>query len=172
MNKSFIYILLNVVLCIMCRLQMRVMHTSILKFFPQLKLHHIVLISKVDVMERYSYVYAIDFTPINQSHPKTLRRLLLGKNVPAELRVRRLQNINIRDDKIILKMWDSNLSESHSRELSNSVYTSIQDKEIKEVIALFLLWEKNKQHMNLYARNCQHFGNYAKSNHRIYMEEQ
>jgi hypothetical protein len=172
MNKSFIYILLSAVLCIMCKLQIRVMQTSILKFFPQLKLHHLVLISKVDEMERYSYVYAIDFTPINQSHPKTFRRLLLGKNVPAELRIRRLQNINIRDDKTILKMWDSNLSDSHSRELSNSVYTSIQDKEIKETIALFLRWEKNKQYMNLYTRNCQHFGNYAKSNHLTYMEQQ
>jgi hypothetical protein len=145
------------------------MHTSILNSLPHLKLHHLVLISKVN---EENDVYTIDFTPINQSHMRTLRRLLLGKNVPAELRVRRLQNTNIRDDKKILKMWDYNITEKQSRELSKSVYTSIRDKEIKETISLLLLWEKNKQYMNLYTRNCQHFGNYAKANHQTYMEQQ
>ena len=148
---------------------MRVMHTSILSFVPQLKLHHLVLISKVN---EGGDVYTIDFTPINQSHMGTLTMLLLGRNVPAELRIRRIKNINIDDDKTILQMWDSNITENQSRELSKSVYTSIRDKEIKESIALLLLWEKNKKYMNLYTRNCQHFGNYAKSNHRIYMEQQ
>jgi hypothetical protein len=153
----------------MSKLQMRVMKTSILNSLPHLKLHHIVLISK---MNELGDVYTIDFTPINQSHARTLTTLLLGKNVPAELRVRRIQNTNIHDDKTILKMWDSNITEKQSRELSKSVYTSIRDKEIKEVVSLFLLWEKNKQYMNLYTRNCQHFGDYAKTNHRTYMEQQ
>jgi len=169
MNNSFIYILLNLFFFIMSKLQMRVMKTSILNSLPHLKLHHIVLISK---MNELGDVYTIDFTPINQSHARTLTTLLLGKNVPAELRVRRIQNTNIHDDKTILKMWDSNITEKQSRELSKSVYTSIRDKEIKEVVSLFLLWEKNKQYMNLYTRNCQHFGDYAKTNHRTYMEQQ
>lgn len=74
------------------------------------------------------------------------------------------------DDKTILKMWDSNITEKQSRELSVSVYNSVQNKEIKEVIALFLLWEKKKQYMNLYTRNCQHFGDYAIHVHQSYME--
>jgi len=167
MNKSFIFIFLNLVLFIICKLQMRVMKTAILNFLPQLKLHDLVLISK---MNETGDIYSIDFSPINQSHHKTLRMLLLGKNVPAELRIRRYKNINMHDDKTILKMWDSNITEKQSRELSESIYTSIQEKEIKEVIALFLLWENNKQYMNLYTRNCQHFGDYAIHVHQTYME--
>jgi hypothetical protein len=143
------------------------MKTAILNFLPQVKLHDLVLISK---MNETGDIYSIDFTPINQSHPKTLRMLLLGKNVPAELRIRRYKNINMHDDKTILKMWDSNITEKQSRELSVSVYNSVQNKEIKEVIALFLLWEKKKQYMNLYTRNCQHFGDYAIHVHQSYME--
>jgi len=169
LNKSFIYILLNLFFFIACKLQMQVMKTSILNFLPQLKLHHVVLISKID---KKNDVYTIDFTPINQSHSKTLTSLLLGKNVPAELRIRRIKNTNINDEKTILKLWDSNITEKQSLDLNNSVYTSIKDKEIKEMIALFLLWAKKKQYMNLYTCNCQHFGNYAKTNYETYMEQQ
>lgn len=168
-NKSFIYILLNLFFFVVCKLQMRVMKTSILHFLPQLKLHHLVLISKMD---KKNDVYTIDFTPINQTHHRTLSGLLLGKNVPAELRLRRIKNTNICDDKKILQIWDSNMDEKKSRKLSKSVYNSIQDKEIKQVISGFLLWEESKQYMNLYTRNCQHFGNYAKANHKTYMEQQ
>ena len=115
MNKSFIFIFLNVFFFAMCKLQMRVMKTAILNFLPQLKLHHLVLISK---MNEEGDIYSIDFTPINQSHPRTLMHLLLGKNVPAELRIRRYKNTNMYDDKTILKMWDSNITEKQSREVN------------------------------------------------------
>ena len=162
-----LYIFSNLIAACSCKLQMRVMKTAILNFLPQLKLHDLVLISK---MNETGDIYSIDFTPINQSHHKTLRMLLLGKNVPAELRIRRYKNINMHDDKTILKMWDSNITEKLSRELSESIYTSIQDNEIKEMFDRFLLWEKNKQYMNLYTRNCQHFGDYAINVHQSYME--
>jgi len=167
MNKSFIFIFLNLVLFIICKLQMRVMKTAILNFLPQLKLHHLVLISK---MKEGGDVYSIDFTPINQSHPRTLMHLLLGQNVPAEIRIRRYKNTNMYDDKTILQMWDSNITEKQSRELSKLVCDSIEDKEVENTIALYLLWEKNKQYMNLYTRNCQHFGDYAIYVHQNYME--
>jgi hypothetical protein len=146
------------------KLQMRIMQTSILNFAPCLKLHHLVLLANCEDL------YTIDFTPIDQQRPDTLLKLLTGQNVPAEIRLRCLKNTNMYDDKTILKMWDSNITEKQSRELSESLYNSIQDNEIKEMFDRFLLWENKKQYMNLYTRNCQHFGDYAIYVHQNYME--
>jgi len=146
------------------KLQMRIMRTSILNFAPCLKLHHLVL------LENCGDLYTIDFTPIHQERPDTLLKLLTGQNVPAEIRIRRYKNTNMYDDKTILQMWDSNITEKQSRELSKLVCDSIEDNEVENTIALYLLWEKNKQYMNLYTRNCQHFGDYAIYVHQTYME--
>lgn len=137
---------------------MRIMKTSILNFLPQLKQHHLVLLSKNDD------VYSIDFTPVDdRTRSKTLLNLLFGKDVKGEIRLRCIKDVNIYEEEKIMKIWDNSLTEEESRALSNSIYKSIKDEQIKEVVDKLISWKSDKnQTMNLYVRNCQHFSTYAK----------
>jgi len=156
-TKIISYVLINIFF-VTCKFQMRIMHTAIFNFLPQLKQHHLVLLSKNDG------VYSIDFTPAeDSSRTNILLNLLFGKDVTGEIRLRYIKNANIEDDEKIITIWDKPFTEMESRELSNSIYKSINDSEIKELVEKLLLWEiKNNQTMNLYKRNCQHFSRYAK----------
>ena len=99
--------------------------------------HHSVLLTK-------EKSYLIDFSPVeNIRHPKTILKLLLGKNVRGEIRLR--NNL------------DETYTEEESRLLSKMVYDSIKDPEMKSFIDN-LEWNET---MNLYTRNCQHFGRYV-----------
>ena len=157
--KLFFYILFSFIFKILGKLQFRIMNTPILGFFPQLKLHHIVLLKK------NKNLYSIDFTPLNQGYAKTQLQLLLGKNVEGEIRLRDLNNIDINDDKQIALKWNNNsFTGKESRELTNKVYKSIKDAELKVLLYKLLYWEvKNNQTMNLYIHNCQHFSGYARN---------
>jgi hypothetical protein len=145
------------------------MRTAIFNFLPQLKQHHLVLLSKNDG------VYSIDFTPAeDRTRSKILLNLLLGRNVVGEMRLRYIENANINDDEKIMSIWDNPLTEMESRALSNSIYKSINDSEIKELVDKLLSWKSDKnQTMNLYVRNCQHFSRYAKKiiPTNLYMEK-
>ena len=97
----------------------QILYTPIFRFFP-IK-HHVVLLDK----------YAIDFTPVDQ--PKIKWKLLLGKNVKGEVRIR-----------------NQYLNES----------LSSVDPKIKSIVKKLFIW--GEKDMNLYTRNCQHFSSYAK----------
>lgn len=116
----------------------RILYSSALHFLPILKLHHIVLCSNY----YDNKVYAIDFTPINQTYYSTLSKLLLGQDVPAEIRVVYLEDSNFLDkDDDLIKKWERN------KEIIYSTYTCDS-------------WN-NK--MNLYSHNCQHFSKWITS---------
>ena len=118
--------------------QTRILYSSALHFLPNLKLHHIVLCSNY----QDNKVYAIDFTPINQTHFSTLSKLLLGHNVPAEIRVVYLEDSQFLDkDEKLIEKWEKN---------KNIVYSTYTSKN----------WN-NK--MNLYTHNCQHFSKWITS---------
>ena len=157
LTKIISYVFINIFF-VACKLQMRIMHTSIFNFLPQLKQHHLVLLSKNDD------VYSLDFTPKNSGQPKTLLNLLSGKNVKGEIRLRFIKNSTLwEEEKILTTIWDNPLTEIESRELSNSIYNSIKDHQIKDIVDNLLSWKSDKnQTMNLYVRNCQHFSWYAK----------
>ena len=164
-----LYIFSNLIVICICKLQMRIMKTSILNFLPQLKQHHLVLLSKNDD------VYSIDFTPVDdRTRSKTLLNLLFGKDVAGEIRLRCIKDANIYEEEKIMKIWDNSLTEAESRALSNSIYKSIKDDQIKELVDKLLSWKSDKnQTMNLYVRNCQHFSRYAKKiiPTNLYMEK-
>jgi hypothetical protein len=145
------------------------MRTAIFNFLPQLKQHHLVLLSKNDG------VYSIDFTPAeDRTRSKILLNLLLGRDVAGEMRLRFIENANINDDEKIVSIWDKPLTEIESRQLSNSIYKSIKDNQIKDIVDKLLSWKSDKnQTMNLYVRNCQHFSRYAKKiiPTNLYMEK-
>ena len=126
----------------------RVLSTSILHFAPNIKMHHIVLLSN----NPCNGIYILDFSPINQTSSKTLMNLLLAKNVPGEIRLRNIKDFDFfdNDDKII-NFW------SHMKTSDN--LASINDKEVQERIAYIM--ESWKPGMNLYTHNCQHFSKFV-----------
>ena len=135
----------------------KLLKTSILNFLPFLKLHHIVLISSKNK------IYSIDFSPINQSSPKTLLKLFFSKKVLAEIRIRVFENISLDDGKYIIEKWANltNLTYNESQELSEKVFNEIIDDDLKNIIKKIKLYDT---YMNLYKNNCQHFSKYVTEN--------
>lgn len=133
----------------------KILKTSILSFTPQLKLHHIVII------ENKSDLYSIDFSPINQTSQKILLKLLFAQNVPAEIRLRKIENISFYEDEKIIDNWSSKIKTNYeeSQELSIDVYNNNEDENIKNFIDKINCWDKK---MNLYNHNCQHFSKFVK----------
>ena len=154
----------------------RILKTSILHFFPNIKLHHIILLSENPT----HHVYTLDFTPINQTNITTLMKLLLGQNVDAEVRLRYIKtdngcdicsinNNNEIDNKIdnkidtaFVEKWDSinKLNEKNSKQLTKNTYNNIDidNTQLRNIVKSTFLWH---EYMNLYNHNCQHFSKYV-----------
>jgi hypothetical protein len=150
-------------------LKIRIVHTSVLHFIPQLKMHHIILIPNTQEslyqtnQNVYKNVYVIDFSPINQSHPAILLKLLFAINVPGEIRIRRIRlnkSICYTDDQIV-NIWYDVAAQNYteSKKISNTVFSNIRNLQIKKFITKIKEWNSV---MNLYTHNCQHFSKYAK----------
>lgn len=101
----------------------------------------------------------MDFSPLNQPSPKTLIKLLLGQNVSAEIRLRKLSNIHLlRNEDAIVKEWSKmnhGLTSEESELLTKKTIHSILDKNLKLFIQKICV--DNQKQMNLYTYNCQHF---------------
>jgi len=134
----------------------RILQSSILHFAPSIKLHHIVLLSD----KPKQHVYTLDFTPINQTHRATLLKMLFGRSVPAEIRLRYIET-NMENNETIMQKWSNmiNMDEYGSAKLSKSVYNKIYDEQIKNIVNRAFAWSP---YMNLYNHNCQHFSDYVK----------
>jgi len=135
-----------------------IIQSSVLHFIPSIKLHHIVLLSD---KPKY-HVYTLDFTPINQTKPTTLAKLLFAHNVPAEVRLRYIETAIENNETIIEKWHLMNKVDQHSSyKLSQYVYNKIYNKQIKNIIDVAFEW---LPYMNLYNHNCQHFSKYIVNN--------
>jgi hypothetical protein len=78
-------------------------------------------------------IYAVDFTPVKQGSFSTQVLLLLGRNVPAQIRIRDIDNLDI---------------------LNDSDETALEKILSPSTTAHYLsTWPT----MNMYTRNCQHF---------------
>ena len=115
----------------------RIIKTAVVNFAPNFKQHHIVIV------EEYNRIlYAIDFTPKNQSSLETLTNLVLGRDVPAEVRVKYITNTDFYNDEGIIKQWlDKSCIPTPFPQIEN--------------------WDS--QTMNLYTHNCQHFSSYLEN---------
>jgi hypothetical protein len=120
----------------------RIIKTAVVNFAPQIKQHHIVIV------EEYNRIlYAIDFTPQNQSSLETLTNLALGRDVPAEVRVKYITNTDFYNDDGIIKQW-------LYKPCIPSPFPRIDN------------WDSDT--MNLYTHNCQHFSSYmGKNNDKV-----
>jgi len=131
----------------------RILKSGILSFAPCFKAHHILVLEPEKKKEG---IYLIDFSPLNQSQPKTLLNLALGKWVPAELRLRNIQGAT--NDETILDKWyemNKELSPEDSLQFTKLVLAKMKDEKIKRFYKdIESSWKKE---MNLYKNNCQHF---------------
>jgi hypothetical protein len=112
-------------------LRFRVIKTAIHPLTPFIKQHHTVVVEKHNRL-----LYTVDFTPLNQSDPIIVCRLLFAQNVPAEVRVRLITNCDFFDDETIIYQW---LRKPPCRTHP------------------FTLDEWDNSTLNLYTHNCQHF---------------
>lgn len=123
-------------------------YAAILIFVPILRVHDIVVFSD------NGHVLTVDYTPINQSNPNVIMRLLIGKSVPAEVRIRKMATWNLEE-------WYG---------LPNISVSEIEDIDLRnKIIRVIDAWnQKNMDividrglEMNLYKRNCKHFSNFV-----------
>lgn len=142
----------------------KVVSSKVLNFIPWLELHHIVFLSTS--AQSSNCVFAVDFTPIDQTLPETITSLLKGEWVKGEIRVRYLQNASFKDMKSLKEQWSClqyltnkeptssivNISEFHSNDSENLRVLNV----IKRITRTWRL------DMNFYSHNCQHFSDHAK----------
>ena len=141
-------------------IRIHTIHTAIVNFAPMLKLHHLVIVKHNDPLDNTNKIYTIDFTPIDQSNITTICKLLMGQNVPGEIRIRKLSNMDLtNEDKIIEEWIDQNNNTMNSNQICN-----ITDPKLCHFVSKIKIWD-NK--MNLYTHNCQHFSKYV---YKIYDE--
>ena len=125
-------------------LHIRIIRTPVIHWLPTIKAHHIVLYAdethgteaeheQGKQREEHNPTYAVDFTPVKQGSLSTHVLLLLGRNVPAQIRIRAVDNLDIMND-------------SDETALEKILYPSTPAEYLST-------WPT----MNMYARNCQHF---------------
>jgi len=153
--------------CYTYKININIIHSSILKDVPQLKLHHIVVLTtSVDKMkmetETETETISLDFTPINQPSPVTLFKLLAGINVPGEIRIRQITHnptISANTDSIIENICLQQ-DEHISKQISLQTVQNIKNADLNNTLNKILHWET---YMNLYTHNCQHFSHFVKN---------
>lgn len=159
---KFFYVLLYFYIFLKNIFYSNVIHVNILKspilnFIPMLKLHHIILLS----YNNSNNLYAIDFSPHHQSKINTLFNLLLGKDVDAEIRLRKFSKNELNDH--FIDQWNEINSKNPilSQKMSDNIFNSMkQEKKLQNIIQK--IKEKWNLKMNLYYHNCIHFGNYVR----------
>jgi len=148
-------------------IKIKIINTPIVINLPSPKLHEIIILESYHTKEKI----AIDFTPIRSKF--TTFSLLFGKNVPGEIRIRRIpDNINIENTKEVLSslIRQNNLKILSIANKNYNEESPIKSLEIRsQILNKFLekavLYEefiKNNYTMNLYKRNCRHFCCYIK----------
>lgn len=143
---------------------LNVLNSGVVNFAPWLELHHVVMLSAKS--EKAAGVFAVDFSPYNQTSPQVLLQLLSGKSVPAEVRVRWIPNSNkLNNLKELKKTWSclgpaGDLERSELDAILNSSSPTLDTlKEDYESVIQLIARIKRKWNcrMNLYSHNCQHF---------------
>jgi hypothetical protein len=143
----------------------KVVSSKVLNFIPWLELHHVVFLSPS--VQSSTSVFAVDFTPIDQTRPETITSLLKGQWVKGEIRVRYLENASLKDMKRLKEQWSClqhlTNKESASSIISISEFQSNDTEKMKVLNVIKRMARTWKSDMNFYSHNCQHFSDYAKT---------
>jgi hypothetical protein len=119
-------------------------YAAILNFVPMLRVHDIVVFSD------NGGILTIDYTPINQSQPDVLLKLFLGKHVPAEVRIRKMNTWNLEE---WYNLPTIDVHDINDINLRNKIIVIIDGWNHKDI--------DRGLGMNLYKRNCKHFSNFV-----------
>jgi hypothetical protein len=128
-------------------------YAAIVNFFPNLKLHDIIVIYPLkksnSISNSVNNIITIDFSPSIENNENMIFNLLIGNNVPANIRIKSLSSWN-------LENWYNTPSlpihEIPDYKLRQNIL-SIQNKWKK--------YYKKGNRMNLYNHNCKHFSNFV-----------
>jgi hypothetical protein len=133
----------------------RILKTPLIASTPCFGKHHAIIIPESN---KTSNVYLLDYSPItepNETILMTRAKLLFGKTVHAETRLRHIKNVT----------HDSEISKSpnlfdiqdaiKSKQITDQTLQKIKQKDIKDFIKNII--DKQDGKMNLYTYNCQHF---------------
>ena len=116
-------------------------YAAIVSFMPNLKLHDIIVIYKIDSKS----IYTIDYSPLVPDNINVLKDLLIGKNVDAYIRIRKMNS------------WDLDKWYQSKPISIDEVY----DYNLrKKLLAIQNDWNKKETGMNLYNQNCKHFSHF------------
>jgi len=119
-------------------------YAAVIGFLPIIKLHDIM------VIPHNNSILTIDYTPINQSQPDVLLKLFLGKHVPAEVRIRKMNTWNLEE---WYNLPTIDLHDINDINLRNKIIIIIDGWNHKDI--------DRGLGMNLYKRNCKHFSNFV-----------
>jgi len=123
----------------MPKYNIKILKTPMVDFLPRINLHHVV------ILKEKSSIYAIDFTPIDQHKIETLKNLLSGKHVPAEIRVIPILKSPFDNEEALLNEWE------------------MKREKPRKLIALPILEGWKSDTIHLYEHNCQHFSRFIKN---------
>jgi hypothetical protein len=145
-------------------IKIKIINTRILINLPSPRLHEIVILESYDTKEKV----AIDFTPIRNRF--TTFSLLFGRNVPGEIRIRRIpEYISIKNSDELLSsliIKDNFKTISITNDTESSIQTlQIRSQMLNDFVKKAVLYDdfiKNNYTMNLYKRNCRHFCSHVK----------
>ena len=130
-----------------------VLHTTLVKtpvfsFLPNIKLHHIVILS-LNTYTTHIHsniindIYIIDYTPQEDINFKTGLQLLLGRTIKGHIRIVHMNKINT---STIINDWYN--------ETKLNILSHIDDQRINNII---MKWDSNFKFLS---HNCQHFARY------------
>jgi hypothetical protein len=133
----------------------RILKTPLVASSPCFGKHHAIIIPESN---KTSNVYLLDYSPITEPNEiilMTRAKLLFGKTVHAETRLRHIRNIT--DDSQIMNSPDifDIQDPEKSKQITDQTLQKIKQKDIKEFIKRTM--DKQDGKMNLYTYNCQHF---------------
>lgn len=157
--------------------QTKIIKTHIFRAIPNIKQHHIVLVTKNKKMDYKDGIYIFDYSQRAKMNPFNILKLIVGCSVPSELRIIHFKELNattLIDDwynrttiphdfrKTLKKLNNERVHKSSCPFLSlfESSYYKNDDNMDK------IITEYNKP-FNLYNNNCQHFSRYFIANINI-----
>jgi len=124
-------------------------YAAIVNFFPNLKLHDIIVIYPLKNYNSVNNIITIDFSPSIENNENLILNLLIGNTVPANIRIKSLSTWN-------LENWYNSPSLS---------IHEIPDYKLRQnLLSIQNKWKKyykKGNRMNLYNHNCKHFSNFV-----------
>lgn len=140
-------------------IELSILKTGLI-YFPNgiqiLKVHHLILLK--DVNDKI----VVDLIP-EKMNKYDICRLILGKDIQARIRIRRISN-NILENDIY-----SFLCSSKGKAITNENVESLSLKRFLHKIKNWGNLQKNNYTMNIYKRNCQHYRYFVEQEYKKFV---